>query len=113
MAVMQVGDTRLTVRLEDNEAARAFAALMPLTVQMSGYGGFEQVGALGTALPAEDAQTTTSPGDIVLYNGDSVVVFYGSNTWAYTRLGHVEGASPDELAAILGAGDIEATFSLE
>ena len=108
-----VGDTVLKATLEDNESARAFADMMPLTIRMSGYGGFEQVGSLGESLPAEDVSMETEPGDIVLYNTDSVVLFYGSNSWDYTMLGHIEGKSAGELEAILGSGDIEVNFRAE
>ena len=108
-----VGDAVLEAALEDNEAARAFAEMMPVTVQMSGYGGFEQVGPLGQSLPADDVQMETEPGDIVLYNGDNVVIFYGSNSWDYTKLGHIDGKSTKELEAILGDGDIEVKFAVK
>lgn len=113
MITITVGDTVLTAKLENNESAKAFRDLMPITVQMSGYGGFEQVGSLGTRLPRKDRQTTTSAGDIMLYNGNSVVMFYGSNSWSYTRLGKIEGKSASELRDILGDGDIEVTFAVE
>ena len=108
-----VGDAVLEATLEDNEAARAFAEMMPVTVQMSGYGGFEQVGSLGQSLPADDVQMETEPGDIVLYNGDNVVIFYGSNSWDYTKLGHIDGKSAKELEEILGDGDIEVEFAVK
>ena len=78
---------------------------------MSMYGGFEQVGALVTDLPRNDVQTTTSAGDIVLYSGNQIVMFYGSNSWAYTRLGKVTDTSSDEMAELLGNGDVEITLS--
>ena len=83
----------------------------PLTIQMSMYGGFEQVGSIGTALPQNDVQTTTTAGDIVLYSGDQMVVFYGSNTWAYTRLGHITDKTQAELAELLSNGNVTVTLS--
>jgi hypothetical protein len=77
------------------------------------YGGFEQVGSIGQSLPREDRQTTTQAGDIVLYSGDQMVVFYGSNSWAYTRLGHITDKSPAELEELLGNGDVDITISVE
>ena len=77
------------------------------------YGGFEQVGSLGTSLPRKDVQTTTSAGDIVLYSGNQVVVFYGSNSWSYTRLGHISDKSAAELKELLGHGDVAITFHME
>lgn len=83
----------------------------PLTVAMSGYGGFEQVGALGTSLPRNDVQTTTQAGDIVLYSGSNLVIFYGSNSWAYTRLGRITDKSASEIAALLGSGNVTIVIS--
>ncbi len=111
---MQIGDTAVTVTWADTRAAAALQALcaqQPLVVKMSMYGGFEQVGPLGTALPADDVQTTTQAGDIVLYNSDQLVVFYGTNSWAYTRLGHITDPAPEALAALLGQGDVTVTLS--
>lgn len=82
-----------------------------MTVQTTPYGGFEQVGALGTGLPRNDAQTTTAAGDVVLYNGNQIVVFYGSNTWRYTRLGKIEGLDGGALNALLGNGAVTLTLS--
>ena len=79
-------------------------------ILMSDYSGFEKVGALGTSLPASNSQTTTQAGDIVLYNGNQIVVFYGSNSWSYTRLGHIDNLTGWEEA--LGSGDVMVTFSL-
>ena len=74
-------------------------------------GGFEQVGSIGQSLPRNDAQTTTASGDIVLYSGNQIVIFYGSNSWSYTRLGHITDKTTQEMAALLGNGDIEITIS--
>lgn len=113
---MFVGEKELAVTWEDNESVHALKELVkehPLTIQMSMYGGFEQVGELGTRLPRNDVQTTTSAGDIVLYSGNQIVIFYGSNSWAYTRLGKVSNMSADELAELLGNGDVVITLSEE
>ena len=69
------------------------------------YGGFEQVGSLGSSLPRNDEQTTTDFGDIVLYSGDQIVIFYGPNSWAYTRLGHIL-ADKEIMEEALGNGDV-------
>ena len=90
---------------EDNASVQELEDLCPLTVSMSMYGGFEQVGSIGQSIVKDDKQTTTEPGDIVLYSGDQIVVFYGANSWAYTKLGHVD-LSEDELTQILGNGDV-------
>ena len=111
---MTIGNTPVSVDWEDNEAVEALKDLcrnQPLTIQMSMYGGFEQVGSIGTALPQNDMQTTTSAGDIVLYSGDQMVVFYGSNSWAYTRLGHITDKTQAELAELLSNGNVTVTLS--
>ena len=112
---MTIGSTPVSVDWEDNEAVEALKDLcrnQPLTIQMSMYGGFEQVGPIGTALPQNDMRTTTSAGDIVLYSGDQMVVFYGSNSWAYTRLGHITDKSAEDMADLLSNGDTVITISL-
>ena len=102
---LRIGETEVPVTWEDNASVDALRALLPREIPLSRYGGFEQVGALGADLPRCDAQTTTVAGDIVLSSGDQIVIFYGSNAWAYTRLGHVE-LSPEEMAGLLGGGDV-------
>jgi hypothetical protein len=102
---LKIADAIVAVEWEDNESVEALRKLCdeePLTIQMSMYGGFEQVGPLGTSLPKNDTDTTTRPGDIVLYSGNQIVVFYGSNTWAYTRLGKISGLSEPQLKELLG-----------
>ena len=111
---MIINGTEVAVTWKDNESVTALKELAssPITVQMSMYGGFEQVGPLGTSLPRNDRQTTTSAGDIVLYSGNQIVVFYGSNSWAYTRLGHVE-LSAAEMSELLSNGDVSITLYME
>ena len=87
----------------------ALARLLPLTIRMSMYGGFEQVGPIGQSIERNDVQMTTGCGDIVLYAGNQLVIFYGSNSWAYTPLGHVE-LSREEMTALLGGGDVSVTL---
>ncbi len=115
MMRMKINGTPVTVAWEDNESAAALKELAAggLEIRMSMYGGFEQVGSIGQRLPASDVQTTTSSGDIVLYSGSQLVVFYGSNSWAYTRLGHITDKTPDEMRALLGSGDVTVTLSVE
>ena len=111
---VQAGDAVFSATLEENEAAAAFVEMMrenPVSIQMSDYSGFEKAGSLGTSLPASNSQTTTHAGDIVLYNGNQIVIFYGSHSWGYTRLGHVDDLTGWEEA--LGSGDVTVTFSLE
>jgi hypothetical protein len=110
-----IGETAVSVAWEDNDAVRALRKLVaeqPLTIEMSMYGGFEQVGSIGTDLPRNDTQTTTQAGDIVLYAGDQMVVFYGSNSWAYTRLGRVTDKTAGEMAELLSGGDVTVTVGM-
>lgn len=111
---LKIGDREITVEWEENEsveALRELAGSEPLTISMSMYGGFEQVGPIGKSLPRNDRQTTTGVGDIVLYSGDQIVIFYGSNSWAYTRLGKIQGLSDQEIADLLGRGNVTITIS--
>ena len=112
---LMIGDSEVSVQWEDNESVAALRELVAdgtLTVAMSGYGGFEQVGALGASLPRNDVQITTQAGDIVLYSGNNIVIFYGSNSWAYTRLGHIE-LSSSEMPELLSHGDVTVKLSVE
>ena len=112
--IVEVGGKHFTATLEDNKAADTLVEMMqedPVTVQMSDYGGFEKVGDLGTELPTSNRQTTTQAGDIVLYQGNQIVIFYGSNSWSYTRLGRIDDLTGWETA--LGDGDATVTFALE
>ncbi len=115
MLRMKINDTPVEVDWEDNESVTALKELAVdgLTIRMSMYGGFEQVGAIGESLPSRDEQTSASSGDIVLYSDDQLVVFYGRNAWAYTRLGHIPDKTPEEMRELLGNGDVTITLSME
>lgn len=107
---LRIGETLVPVTWEENASVEALRALLPLEIQLSMYGGFEQVGAIGADLPRSDEPTNTVAGDIVLYSGNQIVIFYGGNAWAYTRLGHVE-LPEEEMAGLLGKGDVVITLS--
>ena len=115
MMQIKINDTPVTVTWEENESVDALKELAQngLTIRMSMYGGFEQVGPIGQRLPRQDVQTSTSSGDIVLYSGNQLVVFYGSNSWAYTRLGHIDDKTPDEMRELLGNGDVIITLEYD
>ena len=116
MLQMKIGGTAVRVSWENNRSVEALKALCengPLVIQMSMYGGFEQVGPIGSRLPSDDVQTTTAAGDIVLYSSNQIVVFYGSNSWAYTRLGHITDQDAAGMAALLGSGNVTITISME
>ena len=105
----------LQIRPENNSSAVAFIELLrngDVTVEMHDYGSFEKVGPLGTMLPRNDAEITTGPGDVILYQGDQITIYYDVNSWNFTRLGKVQNVSRDELKSILGSGDVTVRFSL-
>ena len=111
---MLINGTAVAVAWEDNAAVDTLKELcndQTLTIDMSMYGGFEQVGSIGTQLPRDDVQTTTEAGDIMLYAGDQMVVFYGSNSWAYTRLGRITDKSQAQLSELLSGGNVTITLT--
>ena len=111
---MKIGSKVVDVTWEDNASVGELKKLAAsgLTIKMSKYGGFEQVGSIGHSITSADKQTKTAPGDIVLYSGNQLVVFYGSNSWAYTRLGKIN-LSKSELKELLGKKDVTVTLSVE
>ena len=114
--VIGVGDAQLVATLADTDAARALAERLqegPVSLSLSAYGGFEKVGPLLWVLPQSDERISTEPGDVMLYQGNQITIFTGSNSWAYTPLGHIEGATSESLAEALGDGDVEVTLTLE
>lgn len=105
----------LPVKIEDNEATKALVAALreaSITYEADDYGGFEKVGQLGRSLPTSNSQITTQPGDVILYGGNQIVLFYGSNTWNYTRIGKMQYESLDELRSFLKVGEGNITVSL-
>lgn len=111
-----VNDEELPVTWEDNasvDALMELASKEPIVIDMSMYGGFEQVGSIGQDLPRDDRETAASAGDIVLYSGNQIVVFYGTNSWAYTRLGKIEGKTDEELAQLLGKNQVSLTIRID
>lgn len=111
-----VGDTTFTAELVDNSSAEALQELLvegPLTIDMSDYGNMEKVGPIGTKLPRNDEQTTTGAGDIILYQGNSLVIYYDTNSWNFTRIGKIDGVTREELLDAFGEGSAMVTFSLE
>ncbi|MBQ1476974.1 MAG: hypothetical protein IIZ33_02380 [Erysipelotrichaceae bacterium] len=109
-----INETEIPVTWEDNESVSALKekAEEGITAELSMYGGFEQVGSLGFSLPRNDVQIVTESGDIMLYSGNSIVLFYGSNSWSYTRLGRME-ISAEEARDLLGNGDVTVTIKAE
>lgn len=107
--ILLIGETKVPVTWEDNPSVDAIRELLPLTIKMSMYGGFEQVGPIGQDIVRDDKQTDTETGDIVLYAGNQIVVFYGNNSWAYTRLGHID-LTILEMEQLLGHGAVTLTI---
>lgn len=114
--ILKINDVTVPVTWEDNAAVTALKETVrrePLSIQMTMYGGFEQVGALGFSLPADDVPTETEAGDIVLYTGNMIVIFYGTNSWDYTRLGHVDNRTEQEMQELLANGNVTLTLAFE
>ncbi|MCQ2087024.1 MAG: hypothetical protein MJZ37_03000 [Bacilli bacterium] len=108
--ILKIDKEEFSMKLDDNSATKELVKKLPLTVSFSDYGGFEKVGSLGFSLPRDDKQMTTNPGDVVLYNGNNIVVFYGSNSWSYTKLGHIDDVA--RLTSALSEKNIEITFMI-
>lgn len=109
------GDTTFTAIPENNSSAEAFIALLeeePITVPMSDYAGMEKVGPLGTDLPRNDTHISVGAGDVILYQGNQITIYYGSNSWSFTKLAVIEGATKESLLKALGPGDVDVTFSI-
>ena len=111
---LKINDIEVDVIWNDNDSVRALKNLAKegLTINMSKYGGFEQVGSIGSTLPSSDTRITTNPGDIVLYSSSQIVIFYDSNTWSYTKLGHIN-LSKSELTDLLGDEDVVISLGLK
>lgn len=108
-----VGDHELLAAFEDNSSAEEFRELLekgPITIEMEDYGGFEKVGPLGTSLSRNDTHITTQPGDVILYQGNQITIYYGTNSWSFTRLARID--DPADLQEKLGEGTVSVTFSL-
>lgn len=111
-----VGDTTFTATLADNSSAEALKEMLmegPLTIDMSDYGNMEKVGPIGKNLPENNEQITTEAGDIILYLGNSLVIYYDTNTWNFTRLGKINDVTQAELKEALGNGDVIVIFSID
>ena len=113
MLKITVGDQELLATFAENSSAEEFRELLsqgPVTISMEDYGGFEKVGPLGTTLTRNDTRITTQPGDVVLYQGNQITIYYGTNTWNFTRLAKINDST--DLQAKLGTGTVQVTFSL-
>jgi len=112
---IQIGDTVLTATLVENSSVDALKEMLsdgPITINIRDYGSMEKVGALGMDLPRNDQQITTEAGDIILYQGNAIVIYYAPNSWNFTRLGKINNVTSEELREILGDGNVTITLSL-
>ena len=107
----------LRATLADNTSVQALMEALkqaPITYEAHDYGDFEKVGPLGQSFPENNESITTEPGDIILYQGSNLCLYYDTNTWTFTRIGKIEGKTQAELKQILkaGQGNITVTLSL-
>lgn len=112
---IKVNGRILNVKLEENRSSLAFVEKLKkgdITIQAHDYGNFEKVGDLGFSLPTSDEDIATEAGDLILYQGNQITLYYDTNRWEFTKLGKVQNTSQKELKEILGKGDVEFTFSL-
>ena len=113
---VKINDEIFDVKLENNSATQELVKELKkgnVTVTATEYGGFEKVGELGFSLPANDENVEANPGDIVLYQGDKVSLFYGTHSWSYTKLGKIDNVDSNKLKEVLGSGDVTLEFSLK
>ena len=113
---LRIDNVLMSVTWQDNNATRELKKILrdkDLVINATQYGGFEQVGSLGYSLTTNNSEITTQPGDIMLYNGNQIVIFYGSNSWSYTRLGKVTGKTDSELKNILDKSGVKIRLSLK
>ncbi len=114
--VLTVNGKSMNITLADTEAAhklKSFVEESPVTVRMNDYGGFEKVGELPWSLPTSNRQLSTVPGDVMLYQGNNIVIFYGTNSWSYTPLGRIEGVTSDEIRSFLAGSHLDAILSAD
>ena len=113
-----IGDETHCITMEDNVGTRALMAALQadnITYTADDYGNFEKVGYVGQSFPTDNHQIATSAGDLVLYNGDNICIFYGSNSWSYTRIGKLDNLSAEEVRQFVkaGGGEVSITLSLQ
>jgi hypothetical protein len=112
---LKINNSTFDVKLENNSATEELINHLKngnITIEAVDYGNFEKVGSLGFSLPTNDENIETASGDIVLYQGNQISMFYESHSWSYTKIGKIQNVSSDELKGILGSGDVKLTFSL-
>ncbi len=113
---LTIGNTGWAAALADNTSAAALLERLadgPITISMHDYANMEKVGSLGQSLPRNDEQITTRPGDLILYQGNALVIYYAPNSWNFTYLGNIDSVTQEELREVLGNGDVKVTLSLD
>ena len=116
MLHIQAGESEFTATWADNSSVDALKELLaegPLTLTMSDYAQMEKGADLGVRLPQNNQQMNTTAGDIILYQGRTLVIYYDQNSWSLTPIAKIEGVDAEKLRAALGDGDVTVTFSLE
>ena len=100
---MYIDGTEVSVQWEDNKSVSDLKALARdgLEISTSRYGGFEQVGGIGKKISSSDRSLTSQPGDIFLYRSQDIVVFFGENSYSYTKLGRITYPDGDALTGLL------------
>ena len=115
--IIEVNGVQMSAVLANNKASEELKKKLmeegKIELQLAEYGNFEKVGPLPWALPAEDERITTAPGDVLLYQGDQLTIYYDENTWSFTRLAHIQGITRNELKEFLGEGDVTITLFLD
>ena len=106
----------VSCQLIDNSSTRVLLAQLEkgdITYEADDYGNFEKVGYIGFSLPQDNESITTTAGDVILYQGNSICLYYDTNSWTFTLLGKIEGMSKDEIKTFLnaGGGSVKVTLS--
>ena len=115
LMILEIDDTAFTVKLENNSATEELIKILEkgnITINATDYGNFEKVGELGFSLPTSDEQMDTNPGDIVLYQGNQISLFYKPHSWSYTKIGQIKNCDSNQLKDTLGSGDVTLVLSL-
>lgn len=113
---LTINDTKIPASFENNSSADALKEKLSesnIVIEAHDYGNFEKVGSLGFTLPRNDTQITTEPGDLILYQGNQFVVYYDENSWNFTKLGHLDNMTQEDLKSLLGDGNVTITLSLK
>lgn len=113
---LEINNYELTATLVDNSSTQALIEKLKesnITINMNDYGNMEKVGQLDFTLPRNDQNITTDFGDLILYQGNSFVIYYDTNNWSLTKLGKIDNIDKQQLKNILGNGSVVVTLSLD